>query len=124
MVLDPPFPDVERLKTRRARCALMQSPDLGQQYLTFDQARDELEGSDVKGRNPFKDLRVRRAVYHALNVDLIVQEGAARPWHADRRFPVAARRRLACPSSTSACPTTRRRRGRCSPRRAIRTALR
>ncbi len=73
MVLDPPLPDVERLK-RESAITLLQTPDLGQQYLTFDQSRDELEGSDVKGRNPFKDLRVRRAVYHAINVDLIVQK--------------------------------------------------
>ena len=73
MVLDPPLPDVERLK-REGAITLQQSADLGQQYLTFDQSRDELEGSDVKGRNPFKDLRVRRAVYHAINVDLIVQK--------------------------------------------------
>ena len=39
---------------------MLQTPDIGQQYLAFDQARDELEGSDVKGRNPFKDMRVRR----------------------------------------------------------------
>ena len=73
MVLDPPLPDIERLKGDAAM-RLMQSPDLGQQYLTFDQSRDELEGSDVKGRNPFKDLRVRRAVYHAINIDLIVKK--------------------------------------------------
>jgi peptide/nickel transport system substrate-binding protein len=53
---------------------LVQTADIGQQYFTFDQARDELEGSDVKGRNPFKDLRVRQAVYHAINVELIVQK--------------------------------------------------
>ncbi|KNZ31729.1 MAG: hypothetical protein AD742_16525 [Methylibium sp. NZG] len=73
LVLDPPLPDIDRLK-REGGMALMQMPDIGQQYLTFDQSRDELEGSDVKGRNPFKDLRVRRAVYHAINVDLIVQK--------------------------------------------------
>lgn len=73
VVLDPPFQDVERLR-RDARVSLVQTPDLGQQYLTFDQSRDELADSDVKGRNPFKDLRVRKAVYHALNVDLIVQK--------------------------------------------------
>ena len=73
MVLDPPLPDIDRLKTDAAM-RVLQSPDLGQQYLTFDQARDELEGSDVKGRNPFKDLRVRRAVYHAINADLIVKK--------------------------------------------------
>jgi peptide/nickel transport system substrate-binding protein len=73
VVLDPPLPDIERLK-KDTRLRLLQTADLGQQYLTFDQVRDELEGSDVKGRNPFKDVRVRRAVYHAINVDLIVQK--------------------------------------------------
>ena len=73
LVLDPPVQDVERLK-REPAITLTQVTDLGQQYLTFDQQRDELEGSDVKGRNPFKDVRVRRAVYHAINVDLIVQK--------------------------------------------------
>ncbi|MEP7303778.1 MAG: ABC transporter substrate-binding protein [Caldimonas sp.] len=73
MVLDPPIPDVARLKGEGA-LSVLQGPDLGEQYLVFDLARDELEGSDVKGRNPFKDLRVRRAVYHAINVDLIAQK--------------------------------------------------
>ena len=73
LVLDPPVQDIERLK-REAAIRLLQVTDLGQQYLTFDQSRDELEGSDVKGKNPFKDIRVRRAVYHAINVDLITQK--------------------------------------------------
>ena len=77
LVFDPPYQDIERLK-REAAITLMQTADLGQQYLTFDQARDTLEGSDAqidgKPSNPFKDLRVRRAVYHALNVELIAQK--------------------------------------------------
>jgi len=73
MVLDPPFQDIERLK-RDSQIGLLQIADIGQQYFTFDQARDELESSDVKGKNPFKDLRVRKAVYHALNIDLIIQK--------------------------------------------------
>lgn len=71
-VLDPPLPDIDRLK-RDPATTLVASPDLGQQYLAFDQHSDELEGSDVKGRNPFKDRRVRLAVWHAINVDLLVQ---------------------------------------------------
>lgn len=73
MVLDPPYQDIVRLKTD-SRLALLQMPDIGQQYLTFDQARDELQHADVKGRNPFKDLRVRKAVYHAINVPLIIDK--------------------------------------------------
>ena len=73
LVLDPPVQDVERLK-REPAIKLLQVTDLGQQYLAFDVARDELQDSDVKGRNPFKDPRVRRAVYHAINVELIAQK--------------------------------------------------
>ncbi len=73
MVLDPPYQDIPRLKAD-TRIALVQGQDIGQQYLTFDQARDELEFSDVKGKNPFKDVRVRRAFYHAINVQLIIDK--------------------------------------------------
>ena len=73
LVLDPPFQDVERLKTD-SRLRVASTTDLGTQYLSFDQARPELLYSDVKGANPFKDKRVRQAVAHALNIDLIVQK--------------------------------------------------
>ncbi len=73
LVLDPPYQDIARLKSD-GRITLQQASDIGQQYLTFDQARDELQDSDVKGRNPFKDLRVRKAVYHAINVPLIIDK--------------------------------------------------
>jgi peptide/nickel transport system substrate-binding protein len=73
LVLDPPFQDVERLKAD-PQLTVLQIADLGQQYFTFDQARDELTSGDVKGRNPFKDKRVRQAVYQAINVDLIVKK--------------------------------------------------
>lgn len=81
LVLDPPFQDIERLQQDK-RIKVTHVAELGQQYFTFDQARDELEYSDVKGRNPFKDLRVRQAVWHALNIDLIVDKvlrGQAEP---------------------------------------------
>jgi len=73
LVFDPPFQDVERLKAE-PRLTVTSTGDIGTQYFTFDQARDELLHGDVKDRNPFKDLRVRQAVAHALNIDLIVQK--------------------------------------------------
>jgi peptide/nickel transport system substrate-binding protein len=73
LVLDPPFQDIERL-AKDPRITLLQMPDLGQQYFTFDQSRDELLNGDVKDRNPFKDRRVRQAVYHAINVNLILDK--------------------------------------------------
>jgi peptide/nickel transport system substrate-binding protein len=73
LVLDPPFQDVERLRAD-PRLAVTTTGDIGTQYFTFDQARNELLYGDVKDRNPFKDVRVRKAVAHALNVELIVQK--------------------------------------------------
>jgi peptide/nickel transport system substrate-binding protein len=73
LVLDPPFQDVERLKAD-GKLAVSATGDIGTQYFTFDQARDELLYGDVKDKNPFKDIRVRKAVAHALNVELIVRK--------------------------------------------------
>lgn len=73
LVLDPPFQDVARLKSD-PRLSVVSVADIGTQYFTFDQARDELLHGDRKDRNPFKDRRVRQAVAHALNIDLIVQK--------------------------------------------------
>ncbi|MEY3272247.1 MAG: hypothetical protein RLZZ341_1148, partial [Pseudomonadota bacterium] len=73
MVLDPPYQDIARLKSD-ARIVLTQTADIGQQYLSFDLASPELRDSDVKGRNPWRDLRVRKAVYHALNMPLIIDK--------------------------------------------------
>ncbi len=77
MVLDPPVQDVARLKSESG-IGLLQTSALGQQYLSLDQAHDELPDSDAmlagKRSNPFKDVRVRRAVYQAINVDLIVSK--------------------------------------------------
>ena len=75
-VIDAPFQDLPRLKQDKS-LKVLAIDDIGTQYLAFDQHRVELQGSDVKGRNPFKDVRVRRAVYHAINAELITQIGRA-----------------------------------------------
>jgi peptide/nickel transport system substrate-binding protein len=72
-VIDPPFQDLARLKADRS-LKVSETDDIGTQYLAFNQHAVELPGSDVKGRNPFKDLRVRRAVQLAIDVDLIVRQ--------------------------------------------------
>jgi peptide/nickel transport system substrate-binding protein len=48
----------------------------------MDQKRDELQFSNVKGKNPFKDKRVRQAFYQAIDINGIqrsVMRGASRP---------------------------------------------
>jgi len=42
-------------------------------YVGFNQASPELRSSNVKGRNPFADRRVRQAVYQGIDVGRIVE---------------------------------------------------
>jgi peptide/nickel transport system substrate-binding protein len=78
-VIDPPFQDIARLKAARDRqLKFVEIADIGTQYLGFDQHRDEPQFFEPppgkRGANPFKDLRVRRAIYHAIDIDLIVNK--------------------------------------------------
>ena len=81
-VMEPvPVQDVDRLKTA-SNLKVMQGPELRVIFLGMDQKRDELLFSNVKGKNPFKDKRVRQAFYQAVDVDGIkrtVMRGASTP---------------------------------------------
>ncbi len=51
-------------------------------FLGIDQSRDELLYSNVKGKNPAKDIKVRQAIAHAIDLDAIKQKimrGASTP---------------------------------------------
>jgi peptide/nickel transport system substrate-binding protein len=65
-----PPQDNERL-SRTQGLKLVQGPELRIIYLSFDQLRDELTDSPVKGKNPFKDKRVRQAFYQAIDVEAL-----------------------------------------------------
>jgi len=76
-----PPQDVERIR-RSPGVNIIQGPELRTIYLGLDQSRPELLKSDVKGRNPFQDVRVRRAMYQAIDVNAIqraVMRGQSRP---------------------------------------------
>jgi peptide/nickel transport system substrate-binding protein len=76
-----PLQDIDRLKANPA-LKVLQGPELRTIFLGMDQQRDELLYSDVKGRNPFKDHRVRQALYQAIDIEAIrtrVMRGAAMP---------------------------------------------
>jgi peptide/nickel transport system substrate-binding protein len=58
------------------------APELRTIFLNMDSMRHELTYSSVKGRNPFKDSRVRRAFYQAIDIEAIkakVMRGMASP---------------------------------------------
>jgi peptide/nickel transport system substrate-binding protein len=80
-VLDPPPQDVERLRGTRG-LKVVEGIEWRVIHLGFDQYRDELLYSSVKGKNPFKDRRVRLAFYQALDVEALrskVMRGSAMP---------------------------------------------
>jgi peptide/nickel transport system substrate-binding protein len=81
-VMEPvPVQDVARVQANSA-LKVLQGPELRVIFLGMDQKRDELLFSSVKGKNPFKDKRVRQAFYQAIDIEAIksrVMRGAATP---------------------------------------------
>ena len=69
-VLDPPPRDLERLRGG-GQVKVLDGLENRIVFLGMDQARDELLYSSVKGKNPFKDVRVRKALYQAIDIETI-----------------------------------------------------
>jgi peptide/nickel transport system substrate-binding protein len=69
-VLDPPLQDLDRLR-RAPGVSVLEGPEVRTIFFAMDVKRDELLFSNVKGKNPFKDLRVRQALYHAIDIEAI-----------------------------------------------------
>jgi peptide/nickel transport system substrate-binding protein len=67
-VLDPAPQDIARLKGNQ-NIKVVEGSESRTIFLGLDQHRDELQYSNVKGKNPFKDVRVRRALYHAIDIE-------------------------------------------------------
>jgi peptide/nickel transport system substrate-binding protein len=70
LVLDPAPRDVPRLRNT-AGVKVLDGPENRVLFIGMDQHRDELLYSSVKGKNPFKDERVRRALYQAVDIQTI-----------------------------------------------------
>jgi peptide/nickel transport system substrate-binding protein len=67
---DAPPQDLARL-ARDPKVGLHTGPENRVIFFGFDQLRDELLYSNVKGRNPFKDMRVREAFYRAVDAEML-----------------------------------------------------
>ncbi len=80
-VLDPAVQDVTKLKEDRD-LKVWEGDETRIIMIALDQARDELLFADVKGKNPFKDRRVRQALYRAIDINTIktqIMRGLATP---------------------------------------------
>ena len=70
LVLDPAPQDVPRLR-QTASLKIADGTETRIIFFGMDQWRDELQYSSVKGKNPFKDVRVRQALYQAIDIEAI-----------------------------------------------------
>ncbi|MCA3565143.1 MAG: ABC transporter substrate-binding protein [Methylocystis sp.] len=81
-IIDPvPLQDVARINAS-PNARVLEGPEIRTIYMGFDQMRPELTASSVKGKNPFKDMRVRKAFYQAVEIEAIkrqVMRNAATP---------------------------------------------
>jgi peptide/nickel transport system substrate-binding protein len=80
-VLDPSVQDIPKLR-EEAAFKVWEGDETRIIMIALDQARDELLFSDVKGKNPFKDRRVRQALYQGIDIQAIrtqVMRGLATP---------------------------------------------
>lgn len=81
MIYPVPIQDVERVKKTKGFKSI-QGMEVRTVFLGFDTSRDELLYSDVKGKNPLQDVRVRKAMYQAIDMEAIkkkIMRGASWP---------------------------------------------
>ena len=78
---DPPFAELDRLASTPG-VRLEQTMEFRTIFFGLNQGSPELHSSNAKGTNPFADLRVRQAVYQAIDIEAIrtgIMRGLAIP---------------------------------------------
>ncbi len=70
LVTDVPTQDVERLR-KDPKLKVLDGHEVRTIFIGMDQHNDELKYSSVKGKNPFKDVRVRKALNMAVDREAI-----------------------------------------------------
>jgi len=81
MILDPSPADLPRLRGA-SNLKVLDGAENRTIFFGMDQFRDELPGSNVKGKNPLKDIKVRKALYQAIDIQAIAKttmRGLAQP---------------------------------------------
>ncbi|MCV0425891.1 MAG: ABC transporter substrate-binding protein [Roseibium sp.] len=67
LVIDPPLQDLARIDNY-PELNVLSTSQIRTIFLGLDVGRDELRNSSVTGENPFQDVRVREAIYRAINI--------------------------------------------------------
>lgn len=91
-VLDPAPRDIARLAGTPG-VKIVEGPENRIVFIGMDQQRDELLYGSLKNRNPFKDLRVRKALYHAIDIETLrskLMNGKAQPTGSMTPSPIAS----------------------------------
>jgi peptide/nickel transport system substrate-binding protein len=70
LILDPSPQDLGRMRSN-PNLKVVDGAENRTIFFGMDQFRDELVGSNIKGKNPLKDLRVRKALYQAIDSDTL-----------------------------------------------------
>jgi peptide/nickel transport system substrate-binding protein len=69
-ILDPSPQDLGRLRSN-PNLKVIDGVENRTIFFGMDQFRDELPGSNIKGKNPLKDVKVRKALYQAIDINSI-----------------------------------------------------
>jgi peptide/nickel transport system substrate-binding protein len=72
LIWRPPLHRLDELR-RLPGVRWVGSPSNRVWLLQFDEGSPELKGSDIKGRNPFADRRVRQAMYQGIDIERLVR---------------------------------------------------
>jgi peptide/nickel transport system substrate-binding protein len=76
-----PIQDIKRVQST-ANLEVLQTSGLLTLFYIMNMRDDELATSNIKGKNPFKDRRVREAIYRAINIQAIhkkIMRNSSRP---------------------------------------------
>ncbi len=101
-VIDPAIQNLAQMKADK-NLNVIEGPENRVVFFGMDQLRDELLYSNVKGKNPLKDKRVRQAFYQAIDIDAIqktvmrglsVPTGVVHPNPSAAKLPADLQKRL------------------------------